>query len=199
VRAVLNRLQSSALVEFKHNRGAFIASPTLAESSQVFKARICIEREVALELGARIDDHKLALLEAQLEREQNAHNDGDNARAISLSGEFHLLAARLAGNEVLTRFLRELISRTSLVLTLHGHHNSAQCGIDEHRAIIDALKACDAEQAAAAMVQHLTAIADRTDISTQGPKRRGLTDILARYGGPGVNKKSQDKTTRPRG
>ena len=199
VRAVLNRLQSSSLVEFKHNRGAFISSPTLGESIQVFRARSCIEREVAIELAECIDDNKIELLEAHLAREQKAHNAGDNAKAISLSGEFHLLAARLAGNEVLARFLRELISRTSLVLTLYGRHNSAQCGIDEHREIIEALRAGDGERAAEAMVAHLTAIVDRTDLNNNFSKRQRLTDILARYASPELIDNAQDKMARPRG
>ncbi len=183
VRAVLNRLQSSSLVEFKRNRGAFVASPTLAESMQVFRARMCIEKEVILELAERGDAGVIELLEAHLAREQKAHNAGDNTKAISLSGEFHLLSARLAGNDVLLRFLQELISRTSLILTLHGRHNSAQCGIDEHRAIIEALKARDTETAAAAMVDHLTAIVDRTELNRDSAKRRGVASILARYAG----------------
>src|SRR3954447_19950765 len=44
VRAALNRLHTESLVEFRQNRGAFVASTTPEEARQVFEARNAIER-----------------------------------------------------------------------------------------------------------------------------------------------------------
>src|SRR5262245_43004189 len=86
VRAVLNRLKSNSLVEFKPNRGAFVATPTLAESRQVFDARICIEREIAALVARGIDEKKLDLLKRHVAKAQKAFNAGDTAETVRLSG-----------------------------------------------------------------------------------------------------------------
>jgi DNA-binding GntR family transcriptional regulator len=40
--------------------------------------------------------------------------------ALRLSGRFHLLLAEAAGHATFARFLRELVSRTSLILMSYG-------------------------------------------------------------------------------
>jgi DNA-binding GntR family transcriptional regulator len=181
VRAVFNRLQTISLVELKPNRGAFIASPTVEEAQNVFRARICIEREIAAELARRIRDTDLDRLEAHLDSERKAHERGDTAAAIALSGEFHQLAADMAGNDVLARILSDLIARTSLVLALHGRHNASECGLHEHQAIIAALRGRDPQAAAAAMTSHLQDIVSRTRLSQDSRPVRDLAAILKRY------------------
>ena len=69
VRAALNRLHTESLVEFRQNRGAFVASTTPDEARQVFEARNAIEREIFHRLAAVITDKQLATLKQHLEDE----------------------------------------------------------------------------------------------------------------------------------
>jgi DNA-binding GntR family transcriptional regulator len=180
VRAALNRLHTEALVEFRQNRGAFVASTTPDEARQVFEARNAIEREVFHNLAAVITDKQIATLKQHLEDEHRvgAH---DHAHAILLSGEFHLLAAHMAGNEVLAGFLKSLISRTSLILAQHSTHQETDCSVDEHEEILDALRSRDSNAAARAIVKHLKQVFERANIGQPKRAERNLSEILARY------------------
>lgn len=181
VRAALNRLHSEALVEFRQNRGAFVATTTPEEARQVFEARITIEREIFSRLATVITDKQIASLEAHLAREHEMSDAHDNATAILLSGEFHLLAAEMAGNNVLAGFLKSLISRTSLILAQHSTHQDPDCSVDEHAAVLASLRARDPEHAAAAMVEHLQQVFERANIGQTKRAERNLSQILARY------------------
>ncbi len=182
VRAALNRLHSEALVEFKQNRGAFVASPSAREAHQVFDARICIEREVMMRLAPVVDDRQVQLLEDHIKREELAINSRQLAESIRLSGKFHLLAARMAGNDVLLSFLRSLTSRSSLILALHSARHESDCSVDEHVQIVDALRAHDAEAACRAMSKHLGHVLDRAGLDGNEETGRTIGEILSHFG-----------------
>jgi DNA-binding GntR family transcriptional regulator len=82
-------------------------------------------------------------------------------RAIRLSGDFHLRIAEGAGHQTLGRILRELVSRTSLVLMTYSAAHASEreeataCGCREHRALIDAIRLRDKAEAARRMRDHL--------------------------------------------
>jgi len=180
VRAALNRLHTESLVEFRQNRGAFVASTTPDEARQVFEARTTIEREIFAKLATVITDKQIAALEHHHEKEHKVSAQ-DNAAAILLSGEFHLLAASMAGNEVLAGFLKSLISRTSLILAQHSTHIESDCSVDEHSKVLNALRSRDSNASAAAIVEHLQQVFERANIGQVKRPERNLTEILSRY------------------
>lgn len=180
VRAALNRLHTESLVEFRQNRGAFVASTTPEEARQVFEARTTIEREIFAKLATTITDKQIAALEQHHEKEHKVSAE-DNAAAILLSGEFHLLAASMAGNDVLAGFLKSLISRTSLILAQHSTHLESDCSVDEHHKVLNALRSRDANASAAAIVEHLRQVFERANIGQVKRPERNLTEILSRY------------------
>jgi len=180
VRAALNRLHTESLVELKRNRGAFVASPSLEESRQVFEARQCIEREVIALLARKATSAQLDALAAHIQQERTA-GDADGPAAILLSGEFHILAAHMAGNDVFAGFLNSLISRTSLILAQHGRHEESDCSVDEHVSILEALRSGDADAAVAALADHLHHVLDRVNLFESRRPVRDLQDVLAQY------------------
>jgi len=181
VRAALNRLHTESLVEFKQNRGAFVASPSLEESRQVFEARSCIEREVVALLARNVTAAQLATLSDHIRKEREANEREDAPGSILLSGEFHLLAAGMAGNEVFAGFLKSLISRTSLILAQHGRHEESDCSVDEHLTIVEALKTGDPAAAVAAIGSHLEHVLERSNLLEPKRPARGLQEVLAQY------------------
>lgn len=181
VRAALNRLHTEALVEFRPNRGAFVASTTPEEARQVFDARITIEREVFSTLAKGITKRQIATLERHLEREHRADGVRNHAEAILLSGEFHLLAAEMAGNRVLAGFLKTLISRTSLILAQHSTDQETDCSVDEHAAVLEALRGRNPDTAANAIADHMQHVFARARIGQNRRTERDLNDILSSY------------------
>lgn len=179
VRAALRMLAQDRVVVILPHRGAFVASPTIDEARQVFHARRVVEPALVREAAQRCRPDDLRALEAHLAAENRASAAGDRSAAIRLSGDFHLLVGAISGQGVLVAFLRELISRTALVIALYGSSRESSCGSHDHAAVTAALSKRDGEAAAAVMLAHLAHIEHDVDWArpTRPPVR--LADVLA--------------------
>lgn len=178
-RNALVRLASDGLVEIKPNRGAAVAMPTLEEAVEVFALRRCLEREVIDRLCKRMPKDGIDALVSHVREEERALR-ASSPRSIRLAGEFHILLAELAGSKLLIEFIIQVVSRSSLILARFGRPHSAECGIDEHIQLIEALKNLDVEAATRIMDHHLHAVEDRAkaDDDDAGPD---ISEILSRY------------------
>jgi DNA-binding GntR family transcriptional regulator len=180
-REALGRLAMEGLVDLIPNRGAFVANPSLDEGRDIFLVRKGLERLVMLQLAAQMTPDLARLLQEMTEAEAKMVASSE-AEAIRLSGEFHLRLAELTGSALLARYVRELVSRCSLVLAMYGRPHSAECGADEHRQMIAALADGDGPRAADLMDSHLDAVAGRALIgqSPTGDVRSILAEFLGR-------------------
>jgi DNA-binding GntR family transcriptional regulator len=178
-RNALVRLSSDGLVEIKPNRGAAVAMPTLEEAEEVFALRRCLEREVIERLCKRMPKDGIDALVSHVREEERALR-ASSPRSIRLAGEFHILLAELTGSKLLIDFISQVVSRSSLILARFGRPHSAECGIDEHIHLIEALKNLDHAAATHIMDHHLHAVEDRAkvDEKDEGPD---ITEILSRY------------------
>ncbi|MFG1495710.1 GntR family transcriptional regulator [Saccharospirillum sp. HFRX-1] len=155
VRVALQRLALKRIVSIEPNKGASIAQPSVEEARAVFAARSVIERGIIEILVSRRGALNLALLRKQRDQEQAAIERGQREAIIRESGQFHLLLARLAGNPVLEDVLKDLITRSSLIISLYQRHSDPQCGCDEHGDIITAIESRDPQPAIQCMRHHL--------------------------------------------
>ena len=73
---------------------------------------------------------------------------------LKLSGEFHLLVAEMAGNQILADMLRDLVSRSSLIIAVYQAPGAPSCPPDEHLQLLAALERRD-PGAIGLMVRHL--------------------------------------------
>ena len=176
VRAALARLAAESLVELHLNRGATVAHPSLDEAHDVFDIRRSLERLVVERLAGRLSRADLARLKQHVAAEEQGRG---GAESIRLAGEFHMLLAELAGSSTLSRYVGELISRSSLILAIYGRPHSPDCAVTEHREIIDALVRGDTAVVTGLMDRHLDAIIGRALIAP--PPRRDISDILSDY------------------
>ena len=155
VREVLARLAHEQIVELYPQRGAYVAKPTIEQALDVFEARRLIEPAVLRRLIDTLTPEKLARLRQHQELEFDARRRDDKRAVIRLSGEFHSLAAELAGNTALARSMRELSVLTCLMIFLYDAPTSTSCRPDEHSQIIDAIAKRDAARAERLMLEHL--------------------------------------------
>jgi DNA-binding GntR family transcriptional regulator len=170
VRAALGRLISEGLVVRPSNQGARVAKPSQDEAADILDLRRSIELVVVGRLGdGRITEAVLRDLRAHVAAEERAIAAG-GAESIRLSGEFHVRLAEAAGSPLLARYVSELVSRCSLMLSEHHLPHSGRCAVEEHGALIDCLAQADMAAAALQMAQHLTAVAER---ALAGPARHG--------------------------
>lgn len=180
VRSALIRLNAEGLVELQPNRGASVAVPTIEEAQDVFEMRRVLEREVMGRLCKMEAAPIIRALEAHLTEEKQFLRS-DAKRSIRLSGEFHILLAELTGSRLLASYVNEVVSRSSLILARFAQTHSAQCGLEEHTAIIDALRNGDADAAIGLMEGHLNSVQARALLEPDTQRTEKVTDILARY------------------
>jgi DNA-binding GntR family transcriptional regulator len=178
-RNALLRLAADGLVEIKPNRGAAVAMPTLEEAVEVFALRRCLEREVIERLCKRIPRDGIDALISHVREEERALK-ASSPRSIRLAGEFHILLAELTGAKLLIDFISQVVSRSSLILARFGRPHSAECGIDEHIQLIEALKQQDLVRAVEIMDHHLHAVEDRAK-AEDGDEGPDIGEILSRY------------------
>jgi DNA-binding GntR family transcriptional regulator len=171
VRAALQSLAHEGIVVIEKNRGAFVAHPTVKDAAEVFSARRLIE-PVITELAAK-------LLAEHFAREKQAEREGDDRAAIRLSGEFHLVIARIAGQGVYENFLRELVARSSLIILLYRRSRSQCCKVDHHAALVEAITAGRAEDAVRQMSVHLDEIEQDLELVDTAMPAKPLSELLA--------------------
>ncbi len=179
VRAALQALAFDGIVTIERNRGAFVSRPSPEEARQVFAARLMIEPGLAAIAAARVTRADLEMLEQHLAAEAEAiASRGPSARRaeIHASGELHLRIATIAGNDLLSRFLRELVARSSLVIALYGRSAASSCARDEHGLIVKALAAGDGVQAAELMRHHIHHI--ETDLDYRADEEGSIKSML---------------------
>jgi len=180
VRAALARLQAQGLVDTSHKRTATVAQPSLEEARDAFAVRRALEREAVRLVLTRWNPAFEATLSAHVQEEAAAFAQNDTRVSTRLAGEFHLLLAGMSGNALLERYLSELVSRCSLILAVYSRPHSAECAVNEHSAIIEALRRGDAAKAEQLMEHHLELVESRALIGDSAVKK-DLSDILGRY------------------
>ena len=158
IREVLSRLAHERVVELFPQRGAFVAKPSIEQALDVFEARRLIEPAVTRRLVETLTPEKLERLRQHAALEHDARRREDKRAVVRLSGEFHSLAAELAGNTALARSMRELSVLTCLMIFLYDAPTAISCRADEHDQIIDAIARRDAAKAEKLMLEHLAHI-----------------------------------------
>lgn len=180
VRSALLLLSNQGIVDLKSNKGAFVASPDRTEANEIFDARSMLEPAIARQVAVEISPADLTMLKQHIVLEDEARKNGHGAALIRLSGEFHVKVALASGNSVLKRVVRELVTKSSLIVGLFGTSNRTVCPDDEHSVILNEIERGDSDAAAAHMFEHLVHIRSGLDLSAPRPEKGDLTDILGR-------------------
>lgn len=158
VRQALNQLSRDRLVTLEPSRGASVATPSVEEARQVYETRSMLEGELARRLSLCITDLQVAELRQHLQLEHEAILRTDVPGRTRLLADFHVVLARLLGNEVLGELLGDLLSRSSLISLMYQSSMSAEQSQAEHVLIVDALERRDAEAAARLMADHIASV-----------------------------------------
>ena len=154
LRQVLQRLAHERVVTLMPNRGATVSQPSVREAHEVFAARQVLEAGTVagfIEAATRADCKRL---HQHVTREQAAWRQGDRRASLKYSGEFHLIIAEVGGNRILMDMLRDLVSRSSLIIAVYQAPGAPCCPPDEHRELARALERRQS-RAVGLMVRHL--------------------------------------------
>lgn len=158
IRQILQRLAFEQLVDLYPNRGAYIAELSVAEAREVFGVRRMLEPPLIETVFGNISKPQMKKLQGFVEMERAAQLNSDRQAMIRISGDFHLRIAEMGGNSVLTKVLRQLISRTSLIIAMYEIPGQSGCNCNHHEHLVSLAIEGQARNAAQFMREHLDAI-----------------------------------------
>jgi DNA-binding GntR family transcriptional regulator len=140
MRQVLQRLAHERVVTLMRNRGAMVSKPSVREAREVFAARRLIEVSIVETFLKSATRKDVKRLQEHLAREEDAWRSDDRRAILKLSGEFHLLLAEAADNTILLELLRDLVSRSSLIIAVYQSPGATPCPPDAHRELTASLE-----------------------------------------------------------
>ncbi len=178
IRSALQALSHDRLARLEPNRGAFVAQPSKREAREIFEARALLEPKVAALAAESAKPANISLLRAHLEKEHAALRAGQDSAAITLSARFHVAIAEVADHSILTEFVTDLVSRSSLIVALYWRRRDTTCEVHAHRALVDAIAKRKSKDASELMTSHLVDLLSGLDLTLGDKKSKSLAEIL---------------------
>jgi DNA-binding GntR family transcriptional regulator len=155
LREALKILEGEGQVTYRPHRGYFVAELDLADLREVYRIRDLLETEAVTVAVGRITDEQLAVADAALVSVEQAAAVGDLAEMTDSNRRFHFALIEGAGMPRLSRLVRILWDATDAYRSRYYTEASHRAAVvDEHRAILDAVRAGDAETANTVLRQH---------------------------------------------
>lgn len=174
VREALKTLQAEGLIRYVPHRGFHVARLSLDELSETYLIRRLLEDEIVRIAAPRLHDEHLATLGAAID-EMAAHAAaGDIGAMIAANRRFHFTIFEAADRPRMVDFIRILWQTTDSYRSMYYAEGSARRRVnDEHRSIVEALRAHDVERAVHELDQHRQhAVADLERRLEPAPKQR---------------------------
>lgn len=156
IREALRKLELEGFIVMMPRRGAYVADISFKDIADVYEIRAALEGLAAALAAERITDEELEEMERLLAGKANAVANNDIPRLIEVDTEFHDLIYEASRNDRLTAIinnLREQIQRCRVTsLTVPGRMKES---LQEHRMIVEAIQAKDAQLARQAAQEHI--------------------------------------------
>lgn len=159
LREAIRRLEERSLVTRVPRQSARVIALTPERIHQVFVIREAIEGMAAREAAARITGEEIARLQASLERQRAASSESGAYPFKTLDTDYHGAIAQASRNEFLIKFLREDYQALVEICRrrVRADAGRSRQSLDEHRRIVEALAARDADLAEMLMRRHVAA------------------------------------------
>lgn len=152
VREAIRTLVSEGVVIARPRSWAVVREFTLRDIKDFAEVRQSIETLIFVLAAERHDERGIARLRDVYERELAAAHAGEQEDARKAAGEFHEVAAVLAGNEMLCELIDVFATR---LRWLFGQHDDLLAMAEEHRVILEAIATRDVEALRRIVPQHL--------------------------------------------
>lgn len=164
LREAFRMLEEAGLVRTEKNRGVFVRDIPIDEAVEIFDLRAAMDELVGRRLAETITPPQLKQVKQLVDQMEKAVKAGDVRGYHLLNLQFHDRLVEMAGNRKLSAIYRKLIKELSLFrrLNLEGPDGVLPASAGEHRAIVKAIAAGDAEAAGRAMFDHVMESKERT-------------------------------------
>lgn len=162
VHQALHRLHQEGLVEIIPRKGILINADSLSEILVALEARVLVEPYCAAQCAEKASVADLRVIEALHQEYRRLKGESDKHKLMELDRRLHTQIATVAGNWMLSDFLRPIHERMSRIWFLpHWQSHDFGTTADEHEALLRAIKARDGKGASAAMRAHLESLKKR--------------------------------------
>jgi len=157
VREALKRLESEGFIEVRPHHGAFIAEVSPQDIREVYEIRGLLEAEVVRQVTPLIPEPVLDELDRSLTKTRTQFEAGNNTKHFESDVYFHDTITSFVENKLLKEVLDSLTNRISMVRRFAQSKPGPHLveSFNEHRAILQAMRQRDPEQAAELMRAHL--------------------------------------------
>lgn len=167
IREAFRILEEAGLVRLEKNRGVFVRSIPLQEAMEIYDLRAMVDESVGRQLAERITPEQLKELRTMVEQMERLVKDGHNTSASDpyhlMNLAFHDRLVEFAGNRKLIELYRRLVKELSLFRRVNlADGQQIPVSVQEHRAILRAIAAGDAEGAGRALRAHVLESKERT-------------------------------------
>jgi len=171
VREALLELAKASMVEVYPQKGTYIS---LIDMEMVEEARFmrCVLEKAIVELACdRLADKDFIALQHNLELQEYCVAQGDYKQLLSLDNAFHEYLFRACNKERVYEAIAGIMTQFDRVRILNLVEMDMRKTVDEHKAILDAIKERDKERSVALMEKHLTRVLfDQSYLAKQHPE-----------------------------
>lgn len=155
LREALKILEGEGLVSYHPHRGYFVMELSVDDLIEVYRLRSMLEAEALRVAVPELGDEDLVELRALLANVEGASGEGDLASLTLANRAFHFAIFERAGMPRLVRVLQQLWDATDVYRAIYFRSETNRSRIEgEHRQILIALEARDAEAAVKAHNVH---------------------------------------------
>jgi len=156
VREALQRLAAEGLVDIEEYRGASVRNATMHEVRQLYEARGALEGICAAEFTRKASVEQKAELQRLAAEMEECVADAAPEHFARLNSQWHNLIMEAAGNLVIQGIVHRLNTPIHhLVFESFYRGERLRAAVQDHRAIVEAVMAGDAQAAEAAMRAHV--------------------------------------------
>ena len=146
IRESLKILEGEGHVTYHPNRGYFVTELSADDLIELYRIRQILEAEALAQVVVEVSDADIADIEKILEQVEQAAELGDVHALSEANRAFHFSIIELSGMNRLSRLIRQLWDASDIYRTVYFRDSVNRERIrSEHREIIDALKARDAQ------------------------------------------------------
>lgn len=155
IRESLKILEGEGHVTYHPNRGYFVTELSADDLIELYRIRQILEAEALAQAVLEVSDADIADIESILEQVEQAAESGDVERLTEANRAFHFSIIELSGMNRLSRLIRQLWDASDIYRTVYFRDPVNRERVhSEHREIIDALKARDAQALIRAQNSH---------------------------------------------
>jgi phosphonate utilization transcriptional regulator len=167
IREAFRILEEAGLVKLEKNRGVFVRSIPLDEALEIYDLRAMVDESAGRHLAEHITPEQLKELRTMVEQMERLVKGGHNTSASDpyhlLNLAFHDRLIECVGNRKLIDLYRRLVKELSLFRRVNlADGRQIPVSVQEHRGILKAIAAGDADGAARALRSHVLESKQRT-------------------------------------